>query len=600
MEKILAEKVKHFKDKETSELNQLKEEYDIKIKTFKDKYKQLEEKEFKFYENEFNKVKERLQIEFKSKVSNFEAKLATDRASLQRQEEDLKKKIEIISTRKKEMEAEWTQLNNQEQEIASKKEEMKNRILEKTESEDKIKFEIEKLRLENQDLSVKLNSMQKVLDKFYTFEDKKIEPCRDQINDLNEEESIRLSEKINNINTRLSQEYEDDDEIENTNDDTDIKSLIKHAKLKLKLKYSNEQDLNSSKSQDDLDSSIEEFTETHLTESKRAMLHYLNKEKDSLNVLNEMLDQYRIILGKRKQDLVRSKTELKSKETQCKNFRQNEKFKLTLILDEKSINLERESLDLEQLELNIKTARRLIKQKKSLLSQLENYLLGNVTNLISSESSQEETDLDEGRLSTMDTHFKFNDKNLTEFVNQMKKAHINGDITDNNLSYIQAILNKMPKLNSRLGALVDSIKQSNFPVTPEQKSNVIDAEKIEKKWTTYLNNKKYESLNESSKILSTVGPLINSWQNNPAYYRLTYEQGTKMLNDKWNQYIGFDSMIRKIDQNQFLTNFSLNNTTANALNYFPNQVSLPLSTQNRLNQHREWIRQFKASGANIN
>lgn len=599
MEKILSEKVKQFKDKESNDLSQLKEEYDIKIKTFKEKYKQLEEKEFKFYETEFNKVKERLQIEFKANVSSFETKLENDRASLLKQDEDIKKKIEIISTKRKELETEWAELNYQEQQIELKKEEMKNKIFEKAESDDKLKFEIEKLRIENQDLNLKLSSMQKVLDKYYTFEDTQSEPQqRQQTNDLNEEESIRLNEKINKINTRLSQEYEDDDdEVENTNDDTDIKSLIKHAKLKLKLKYSNEQELNSSKSQDEMESSIEEFADTHLTESKRAMIHYLNKEKDSLNVFNEMLDQYKIILSKRRQDLTRSKNDLKNYEAQCKNLKQSEKFKLTLILDEKSINLEKESLDLEQLELNIKTARRLIKQKKQLINQLENYLLGNVVNLISSDTSQEETDLDESRLSTIDRDFKFTDKNLIEFVNQMKKAHLNGDITDNNLSYIQTILKKMPKLNSRLETTLDSIKQSNFPV--EEKPSVVDPEQIEKKWKGYLNNKKYENLNESSKAIKTVGPFVHSWQANPAYYRLTYEQGTKMLNDKWNQYIGFDSMLRKIDQSQLVTNYNLNNTAPSSFSYFPGQVTIPLSTQNRLNQHREWIRQFKASGANM-
>ncbi|RNA17857.1 hypothetical protein BpHYR1_047980 [Brachionus plicatilis] len=594
MEKILAEKVKQFKDKESNELSQLKEDYDIKIKTFKEKYKQLEENEFKFFENEYNKVKERLQIEFKAKVSAFQTKLENDRASLQKQEEDVKKKFEIISTRRKELETEWVKLNEQEQQIESKKEEMNSKILEKTESEDKLKFEIEKLRLENQDLNLKLSSMQKVLDKYYTFEDTQIDHQRNQVNDLNEEDSIRLSEKINKINTRLSQEYEDDDDIENTNDDTDIKSLIKHAKIKLKLKYSNDIELNSSKSQDELESSIEEFTDAHLTESKRAMIHYLNKEKDSLNVFNEMMDQYKIILGKRKQDLSRSKNELKNYEAQCKNLKQSEKFKITLILDEKNINLEKESLDLEQLELNIKTARRLIKQKKQLLIQLENYLLGNMVNLISSDTSQEETDLDESRLSTIDHEFKFTDKNLTEFVSQMKKAHLNGDITDNNLSYIQSILKKMPKLNSRLDTTLESIKESNFHV--EEKAPKIDSEQIEKKWKSYLNNKKYESINESSKMVKTVGPHIQPWQANPAYYRLTYEQGTKMLNDKWNQYIGFDSMIRKIDQSQFVTNL---NSTTHGLSYLPGQVTIPLSTQNRLNHHREWIRQFKASDSLI-
>ncbi|CAF0774233.1 unnamed protein product [Brachionus calyciflorus] len=598
MDKILAEKVKQFKEKETKELNQLKEDYEIKIKTFKEKYKQLEDNEFKFLENEFSKIKERLQLEQNSKISQLENNLKTHKTNLEKQEEDMRKRLEILQTKRVELDGEWSKLNDREKEIEQRKSNLNRQILqEANESENKLKFEIEKLKLENQDLNYKIESMQKVLDKYYTYQ----EP--DEKTQLNDEDSIKLSEKINKINTKLSQEFDDneeDEDIENTNDDTDLKSLVKHAKLKLKLKYEKNDLLNSS----DLSSSTDDnLTNLNLPESKISLVNFLGKEKDLLRINNEILDSYKIILNRKKSILNRSRNDLKNFE---KNLTKNSpnKFKIDLLIDEKNLSIERESLDLEQLELNLRTSKRLIKQKKSLINKLEAYLSGqSISSDTTSSSEESEINDENSQNSLVNFDFKLT-KNLNEFLSHVKKSHLNGDLTDHNLNFIQNTLKKLNRINSRLEKLMESIKSYNYCIIEEKSEGIDDSEKIERKWKSYLNEKKYEKMNDASSLGKSLPVSIPSWQANSAYCRLAYDTGSKILDEKWNQYIGYDSMlnsVKRVDPNQFMTTLSGSATSSSAaFNFFPSQVTIPIATQNRLNHHREWIKQFKASGANIN
>lgn len=63
----------------------MKDDYEIKAKAYKEKYKQLEENEFSYYESEYNKTKERLQIEYNSKISSLENKLKSKQDLLDKQ-----------------------------------------------------------------------------------------------------------------------------------------------------------------------------------------------------------------------------------------------------------------------------------------------------------------------------------------------------------------------------------------------------------------------------------------------------------------------------------------------------------------------------------
>ena len=79
------ERLKDFKEKEADQLNRIKEDYDIKVKAYRDKYKQLEENEFTYLENEFNKIKDKIHEEYNLKISNLETKLKSKQGLIDKQ-----------------------------------------------------------------------------------------------------------------------------------------------------------------------------------------------------------------------------------------------------------------------------------------------------------------------------------------------------------------------------------------------------------------------------------------------------------------------------------------------------------------------------------
>lgn len=88
------------------------------------------------------------------------------------------------------------------------------------------------------------------------------------------------------------------------------------------------------------------------------------------------------------------------------------------------------------------------------------------------------------------------------------------------------------------------------------------------------------------------------WENHPEYQRLTFDSGAQILEEKWNKYIGRSKHI--IDKpNLDYSKKVLKSSTGNFVSHYhvskdlPN--SLPLGTQHRLNQHREWLKKFKAN-----
>jgi hypothetical protein len=72
---LLDEKLKDYKIKENEQLEAIRIDHDVKVKSYRDKYKQLEEKELNYLENEFNKVKQRLEEEYKQREIDYEYKL---------------------------------------------------------------------------------------------------------------------------------------------------------------------------------------------------------------------------------------------------------------------------------------------------------------------------------------------------------------------------------------------------------------------------------------------------------------------------------------------------------------------------------------------
>ena len=66
-------------------MNLTKEEFEVKLKACRNKYKQLEEKELKFLEAEFKKTRETLDEEYRNKVVDYEFKLRLQTEKFQKQ-----------------------------------------------------------------------------------------------------------------------------------------------------------------------------------------------------------------------------------------------------------------------------------------------------------------------------------------------------------------------------------------------------------------------------------------------------------------------------------------------------------------------------------
>jgi hypothetical protein len=212
-----------------------------------------------------------------------------------------------------------------------------------------------------------------------------------QTSDGSESESDTTTEKflarINDIENELKQDlnYGDILDEQASQDDEDMRELIKHAKLKLKLKYYNEKrraqynlangieassesESNSTSSSSSVHNEMnasefllkknlklnEEKTKKHsqmtndsndleISEYKRYLIENLNKEKDSLETANELLNQYRQAISKRKMRLNTAQSELKLDEQVLSKLKPSEKAKQQHALDDKRLVVERPS-----------------------------------------------------------------------------------------------------------------------------------------------------------------------------------------------------------------------------------------------------------------
>lgn len=246
MEAILKDKVNELKEKETQELSAIKQEYEIKVKAYKDKYKDLEQKDFNYLENEYNQRKEQMQQEHNRAIGEFEKKLKAVKARQEREEEDLKKRLSVIEERRRVFSEEWEKLNEDETKLNEKKEMIYNQAASTGEKlsdlnaieSSSVRYEVEKLRLENANLVAKVENMQKMMDKFYN------ESRMSASNNNNPNDSLAQDTLTQEHETEVTKEVgesvgNDLSDMERENDDVEIQNLIRKAKQKLKIKYLN-------------------------------------------------------------------------------------------------------------------------------------------------------------------------------------------------------------------------------------------------------------------------------------------------------------------------------------------------------------------------
>jgi len=410
----------------------------------------------------------------------------------------------MVDERRKVFDKEWNDLDEKEKLIDEKKESIKDKLMNVENENDfimKTKYELERLKLENNDLLIKLNATQKLMDKFYKSNSSKpmnasdIEKQteNDKNYDNNEEEKeeddddgdesseneINLKEKL----TRKELISSKNDYLDDDNDDNDMKELIRHAKQKLKLKYydakknadytnhkhnqnsthlnnsnssinsnsivdnakenllvlsssSNNNSSNSNSSDGNSENESETKTKkktnefityrqinkqhqqlhqdlssvntdmhTDLSKHKLYLIDNLNKEKDALQLANELLIKYKQTLAKRRLMLDSARQEMNTDEKyQSKSQNAFDKTKL----ESKKVMLDKEEIDIKQLLLNIKTSKRLLKQKGAQLKLLEkNVFTNNENSSFFKESfSSDTSDLSQNGESHLNQNFK--------------------------------------------------------------------------------------------------------------------------------------------------------------------------------------------------
>jgi hypothetical protein len=131
---------------------------------------------------------------------------------------------------------------------------------------------------------------------------------------------------------------------------------------------------------------------------------------------------------------------------------------------------------------------------------------------------------------------------------------------------------------------------------------------IDKKWNQYFNKSSSKNLNatlpssfrtEASMSNTAQHPTMirGAWETSPTYHKLAYDSNNKLLSEKYSKYIGdYESINDKFHStslmNSLRTPIKQNNhptVTRNSLS-----SSLPTGIQQRINEHREWLRKFKA------
>jgi hypothetical protein len=315
--------------------------------------------------------------------------------------------------------------------------------------------------------------------------------------------------------------------------------------------------------------------------------------------------------------------------------------------EHKQLELNKELVDLEQLELNIQMGKRLIKQKRFQLGLIENDLLANEqsniekhsqANSSSSLSSSVSDDLLlDNSLSKLDNKPSMEQLlsnehlNPSELLGKLKAFY--SEANRKELDKLKPIIKKLPKLNEKLRITFENIDSSSvFGRNELSKANKNQQEfndSLEKKWSKYLRqNEKNEIYLEMKKFrkqdlldtwssATSNGANANKWQTNPAYKKLMYDSGRKLLEEKWNYYLGNKTNLvsdkptsnkTKLDSHtKPKSSYFLNTLSQTTANVAPNELTksftimsmslsktLPASTQRTLNEHQKWLNRFKS------
>ena len=203
----------------------------------------------------------------------------------------------------------------------------------------------------------------------------------------------------------------------------------------------------------------------------------------------------------------------------------------------------------------------------------------------------------------------------------------------------------MPKLNKKLQITfqnLNSNREDDATRTGSANNELAQLAKfVDEKWQKYLGtsqkisnnntNASYNIPKQGTGLIGIQNLYFGNWENSPAYHRLAYESGSRLLDEKWNQYLGGSPSIgvggtADLLASKSILNKQMNRKTADfssstsslfvppsisgsqhrstnlirtdlnltqLLNLNNNSSKLTDGTLDRLNQHRNWLRKFK-------
>jgi hypothetical protein len=544
------------------------------------------------------------------------------------------KKCELIlNDRREYFKNEWKKLEEEEIKLEEKREQIlefkaiieanSNKPIKNTNNENEYiaaKFELEKLKLENANINMKLESMSLLLKKYTVQgdpESREINSNSSQRNNtlieflltdkyskiretngsiFDDSKDIFVSNKLKKI--KINKDKEAGVSEYNAYSDSNFESseeLIKQSKIKLRLinstkeiKGENQNDNESSQYEinSESDSSNSEYSKRYYKRDKiildgkdnKQITDKINREKDSIHVTNILLEKYKQTFMDRKLKLKSLQLEIRydtciSHESEKENA-----------VNKQKLELEKENIVLETLNLKLETVMHLNNQRNNQLNLLES-MIRSIDSKNNIEIKANEIDND-------------NNKDINLYV--ISKPNIN------------PILGKIRKLNKRLNITMKNLI-THFPLESEiqmRENNIIDSVLINEKWNKYIaksSEMSHQARNELNlnDMYSNYYSGEKTWEKSTAYQRLTLESGRRALNQKWNNCFGSrtesekkhkisKANIQNNSSNKFLKK-STSNSSGLLFQLTPSFRQLPESTKFRLNTHREWLKNFKAN-----
>jgi hypothetical protein len=418
------------------------------------------------------------------------------------------------------------------------------------------KLEIEKIALQKADLKNKLENIHVIIDNFNQAKNSDIQKKsienNEYLENMSELSDIDLAKSKKNSDFDKTKEYFSD----SGEEDRNRPKQLKYYDLKKVINFS---DSNSDNDGHDSYLKINEaFDKFDLEyENNDSILYNIGKQKESVQSTNLLLEKYREQIDFRKLNINIQINEARenSDETESVNFKN------------RKLNFQKETIHLEHMNLNLKKIKKLNNQRNGLLILLEQ-IFGSLCQGKSNNSNQ----ADIGR-----------ENANSDGAHDPKK-----------------IVEKIEKLNKKLNLSLNNLVFLNFLKENSEESQNGSYNLISTR-NEFTKNVFSTIENDPSKFFKEISFEYKlkekNWEKSPIYQRLILDKSSRILDQKWKYYFG----VKKTPKNKI---YHINESrVSNQTNQVDSSLSpiilrnlenrLLDSTKTRLNQHKQWLKNFK-------